>query len=413
MPRLLLRQGPPSGRLTLDNTDRTTDVYPNPHADRLFRRTAEPGRHRDGEAVALRRRGPHPNEQPVRQGKIRKAEGEFSIENLGDVAVRSRETFKREIAKPLIDAGRDLAAVVDVTVVLMDAVFKPSKSAEKDRKDKLAAIAKGEASPLTLLERGEINILSRSEIDYLKAIVESCLSGRTHEEAVKAVEQGVKDKDFAANLKKVGTAASLDVAMFGRMITGDALSSVDAAVHVAHALTTHAQAVETDFFTAVDDLVTGDEDNGGGHLGEVELTSPMLYGYYVVDHRKLLENLQGVDNKEEVAAALIGNLIRLVAEYVVGAKKGSTAPYSSADLVMVEIGRGQPRTLAEAFRRPVKPTLEAAVTALGAYLRGKDRMYGNRAERLIAASVETDEAFGRAMTVGDLAGSVTAALKAA
>jgi CRISPR system Cascade subunit CasC len=214
--------------------------------------------------------------------KIRKAEGEFNIASLGEVAVRSRESFKREIALPLITEGHDEAKVIAVTLAVMDAVFKPSAGALKDRKEKQSAIDKGEKSPIELLSRNEINVLSRSELRFLRGIVEAHLDG-DHAEAMKALERKLKDKDFAANLKEVGQAMSLDVAMFGRMVTGDALSSVDAAVHVAHALTTHAQAVETDFVTAVDDLVTGDEDNGGGHLGEAELTSPMLYGYYVVD----------------------------------------------------------------------------------------------------------------------------------
>jgi len=199
----------------------------------------------------------------------------------------------------------------------------------------------------------------------------------------------------------------LDVAMFGRMITGDALSSVSAAVHVAHGLTVHAQAVETDFFTAVDDLVTGDEDAGGGHLGEVEITSPMLYGYYVVDLGQLASNLLGVDNAAEVSAAMTGKLIRLVTEQVVGAKKGSTAPYSSADFAMVEIGKGQPRTLAEAFRTPAKPSLPAAVAALGGYLAGKDRMYGgSSAARMVACATDVGDMFGTQMNVMDLATAV-------
>lgn len=341
--------------------------------------------------------------------KIRKADGDFTIEALGDVSVRSRETFKREIAQPLVAAGHDIGRVVAVTLAVMDAVFKPSSGALKDRKEKQASIDKGDMSPLELLARNEINVLSKAEICWLRDLVEDHLSG-DQAETMAGLAESLKDKEFAANLKLAGSSMSLDVAMFGRMVTGDALSAVDAAVHVAHALTTHAQSVETDFFTAVDDLVTGDEDNGGGHLGESELTSPMLYGYYVVDWRKLLENLQGLDNAEEVASQLVGNLVHLVAEHVVGAKKGSTAPYSSADLIMVEVGKGQPRTLAEAFRRPVKPTLEAAVEAMGGYLGGKDRMYGVRATRLVASAIETGEAFGSAMTVDELAKAAASAV---
>jgi CRISPR system Cascade subunit CasC len=279
--------------------------------------------------------------------------------------------------------------------------------------EEMVRIEKGEIGAISLLERGEINVLAGAEIEYLKGLVQGFVTGHSKVDAEKAAAVAVADKEFKKNLKAIGTASSLDVAMFGRMVTGDALSSVDAAVHVAHAITTHGQQVETDFFTAVDDLVTGDADNGGGHLGEVEITSPLLYGYYVVDWKQLMTNLAGIDNPVEVGAKLVKNLIRLVAENVVGAKKGSTAPYSSADLVLVEIGIGQPRTLAEAFRKTAKPTLEAAVISLTDHLNGKDRMYGTTAERFVASTLKTDPALGIAQPLPAVAEAVGAKLATA
>jgi len=342
--------------------------------------------------------------------KIRTADGENSLKSAEiGVSVRSRETFKREIAAPLIAAGYDKKAVVHTTLVIMDRVYKPSASAEKARKEKLATIAKGDADIMSLLERGEINVLSQSEISYIRDLVEGCAKEADGTGAAKAVAKLVADREFVKNLRVAGESMSLDVAMFGRMVTGDALSSVSAAVHVAHGLTVHGQAVETDFFTAVDDLVTGDEDSGGGHLGEVEITSPLLYGYYVIDLGQLAPNLLGVDNAAEVAAEMVGRLIRLVTEQVVGAKKGSTAPYSSSDFVMVEIGKGLPRTLAEAFRTPTKPNLFAAIMAMDSYLSGKDRMYGGTAaERMVAAATDVSDVFGEQMNVLQLASAAAA-----
>jgi CRISPR system Cascade subunit CasC len=340
--------------------------------------------------------------------KIRLAEGEFAINNsdLG-ISVRSRETFKRLVALPLITAGYDKEAVVATTVVVMDAVFKPSEGAKKTRNEKLKLIAAGgDVNSLTLLERSEINVLSQSEITYLKDVVETCLLGKTKEEAVEAAVELCKDKEFKLNLRAVGTAMSLDVAMYGRMVTGDSLSSVDAAVSVSHALTVHSQAVETDYFTAVDDLMSGDGEQGGGHLGEVELTSPLLYAYYVLDTKQLAYNLAGIENAGEIAGVMAGKLVRLVAEHIVGAKKGSTAPYSSADLVLVEIGSSQPRTLAEAYRVPSKPNLKAAVAALEDYVAKKDRMYGSTNERLVACTLDADPVFGKQMTIMELASIV-------
>ena len=50
---------------------------------------------------------------------------------------------------------------------------------------------------------------------------------------------------------------------------------------------------------------------------------------------------------------MVENLVWLIAEISPGAKKGSTAPYSRAEFILIEAGERQPRTLANAFREPV------------------------------------------------------------
>ena len=57
------------------------------------------------------------------------------------------------------------------------------------------------------------------------------------------------------------------------MVTSDLFAGVDAAISVAHAFTTHAEASETGCFTAIDTLKTGQEDAGAGFRQETELTS--------------------------------------------------------------------------------------------------------------------------------------------
>ena len=74
----------------------------------------------------------------------------------------------------------------------------------------------------------------------------------------------------------------------------------------------------------------------------------------------LVSNLTGCERKDwtgehdrELAARVVENLVYLIAEVSPGAKKGSTAPYTRAELVLVEAGDRQPRTLANAFRDAV------------------------------------------------------------
>src|SRR5262249_6048719 len=45
-----------------------------------------------------------------------------------------------------------------------------------------------------------------------------------------------------------------EAALFGRMITSDPEANIDAALHVAHAITVHKAEKELDFLTVVDDL---------------------------------------------------------------------------------------------------------------------------------------------------------------
>ncbi len=70
-------------------------------------------------------------------------------------------------------------------------------------------------------------------------------------------------------LKHADTAA--DIAMFGRMLADNPDFNREAAVQVAHAVTTHKVAVEDDFYTAVDDLKKPAEDAGAGIYGRTWL----------------------------------------------------------------------------------------------------------------------------------------------
>jgi CRISPR system Cascade subunit CasC len=54
--------------------------------------------------------------------------------------------------------------------------------------------------------------------------------------------------------------------LFGRMVTGDILARTDAAIHVAHAMTVHGQMAESDYFTAIDDLIRDEGDQGSGGI---------------------------------------------------------------------------------------------------------------------------------------------------
>jgi CRISPR system Cascade subunit CasC len=187
---------------------------------------------------------------------------------------------------------------------------------------------------------------------------------------------------FKENIKvfreTIALPGGLAAALFGRMVTSDTAANIEAPVHVAHAFTVHASEVESDYFTAVDDLKAGDDDSGADTIQETELTSGLYYGYVVIDLPGLIDNCGGKVDRvtaTALAANIVYNLLYLIAEVSPGAKLGSTAPYDRASFMLVEAGNRQPRSLAGAFRNPVEPKLDQAIDALAKHLKKLDEVY--------------------------------------
>ncbi len=208
----------------------------------------------------------------------------------------------------------------------------------------------------------------KPEVDYLREKALACLEAP---EPGKAAETFFKEE--RANLRSLKHGAGLESALFGRMMTSDPSANTDAAIHVAHALSVHRIERDLDYLTAVDDL---DEGTGAAGLFDVELTSALYYGYVVVDVPLLISNLA---DDTVAAGKVVQHLIHLIAEVSPGAKKGSTAPYSRAELLLVEMGDRQPRTLANAFRNPIplgsNRLFEDAADELAKYLAKLDVAY--------------------------------------
>lgn len=180
--------------------------------------------------------------------------------------------------------------------------------------------------------------------------------------------------------------------------------TITAPVHVAHAVTVHAEEAENDYFTAVDDLA--EDEPGADTIRETELTSGLFYGYAVIDLPGLIDNLGG---DRALAGEVLHNLVHLIAEVSPGAKLGSTAPYGRAGLMLLEAGDRQPRSLAEAFRKPCAPLLAAAAEALSAQLTKLDEVYETGEERMAFSLADVrlpDTSKGTLRTLAEWAGSL-------
>jgi CRISPR system Cascade subunit CasC len=311
------------------------------------------------------------------------------------MAVRSRRSFEEHVFKPLAEVGITASVADAVTDRLMAAVLGESAKAKKEKSEPKKSKKRDEAGPAERepIQTGQVTVLGRPELDYLAGLGREIAAQCTSEADVEKAAKVVLTKEKLENLKVLRCGAGLDAALFGRMVTSDLLARTDAAIHVAHAFTVNAEESESDYFSAIDDLERRDDSLGSGHIGTAELTSGLYYGYVVVDVPLLVSNLEGGDRKEwtgkdrTLAAEVVRRLVHLVSKVSPGAKLGSTAPYAYSHLVLAEWGTAQPRTLANAFDRPVLAhgdLLHATYDQLGEYVLEVDAMYGRATDRRLS-----------------------------
>jgi len=169
---------------------------------------------------------------------------------------------------------------------------------------------------------------------------------------------------------------SVDVAMFGRMTTSEAFEDVQAAVQVAHALSTNALAEEFDYYTAVDDL---SGETGAGMIGDVEYNCSTYYKYLNVHWEQLVKNLGG---DMAVARRAVLALLLAAATAQPTGKQNSFAAHCLPDLVLVEVReKNLPVNYANAFLKPVRwsgdqTVMDDSVAKLADYMARVGRAYG-------------------------------------
>jgi CRISPR system Cascade subunit CasC len=354
-------------------------------------------------------------------------DGPGSIRDIDEttMSVRSRETFYRLVAKPFIaeeylseddhhpaedeydpPAGTYHPEVVYPVVRKLQINVTDST----DSFDVDDSIEAGQNSNTDHLKLGQVVVFGPPEIAFMRSVVADQLAEitkRTDEEgddladAIEAVIPDSYETDEIADGVDAVAPAGLGAAMFGRMVTDEgSKSQVEAAIHVKHALTVHPHQRESDYFIAADKF----QESGGGHLNSKSLTSGLYYTNVVVDYDGLVRNLSG---RDDIADELIRRLIKIIATVTPGAKKSSTAPYSHAEFLMVERGEKQPRTLANAFRKPVnaEDDVSKAQRRLREYLSGLDEMYDQPDERYVGGVDLLDpvpDTFGKQMSLSKI-----------
>ena len=306
----------------------------------------------------------------------RTAQDDFAIHSIAGstAAIRSRNIVERKVIAPL--KGTD--GISDEVLTAVESAFNigvygSSGNTERGRQPLLLGVPEVEH-----LQQRAAAICAEHPADAKAA-------GDTATALFNA-RRG-EGNNFRAMLDGCRLPAGLEGALFGRMVTSDPGANIEAAVHVAHAFTVHREESESDYFSVVDDLQRDDEDAGAAHIGDVELTAGLFYGYVVVDVPGLVSNLEGCnsgdwqDADRELAATVVEHLTHLIATVSPGAKLGSTAPYGRARFMLIEAGSSQPYSLADAFRKPVPAQIDAALDALTTEIEGQDACYGVKGVR--------------------------------
>ncbi|MFJ9388288.1 type I-E CRISPR-associated protein Cas7/Cse4/CasC [Nocardioides sp. NPDC101246] len=224
-----------------------------------------------------------------------------------------------------------------------------------------------------------------------------------------AVDGRGGDIDKAAAKAALKGGNGIEVALFGRMVADDTSYNVDAAVQVAHAISTHAVETEYDYFTAVDDAKPDEDDAGAGMIGVIEFNSSTLYRYATINLDQFLENVGDAENTARAVKAFVRSFVVSMPTGKLNTFANNTLP----DAVLAQVRTRRPVNLVGAFETPVaaKPgssiSLQSAAE-LARVARETDAAYGTEpsAAYVVARGSDVGDVFAGCGERVDLAGLV-------
>ena len=167
-----------------------------------------------------------------------------------------------------------------------------------------------------------------------------------------------------------------DMALSGRMLETGVLkdTNVEAALQVAHAISTHEARPEVDYYVAADDI-PGD-DAGAGYVDEAMFNSACFYKFFSIHWEDLVKNLKG---NNELAAHTVGAFLRGAAFVTPTGKQNSYAAHNHPSGILIEI-KNSPNSYANAFAKPAekgeRDLISQSIFQLGHYVHNMDVGYG-------------------------------------
>ena len=163
---------------------------------------------------------------------------------------------------------------------------------------------------------------------------------------------------------------SLAIASFGRMFAAAPQKGTEAALSVSPAVTTHAVAIATDYFSTIDDIKEANRDTGATYLGVAQYTTGVFYRTVTIDKQQLRKSWTGFDSPDSDES------LRLLVDAIIyglpRGKQHSTAPFVQPALVLAEEQRYRS---AYDFEAPVQPDRKKGGGYLKPTLEELDRQY--------------------------------------
>ena len=242
------------------------------------------------------------------------------------------------VAIKLRDMGVDESYIEPAKRMIID-------SAKKEKKEKKEKKVSND------LITSQIIFFSPEDVQALADTVKARIDQSKDVEEFKKL----KPDAISAPMKKAqARAITLDIALFGRMVTSDIILDVEAAMQVAHAVSTHPVNLESDYFTAVDDLIHMMDESGAGMIGDIDYDSCCYYMYASLDMDKLRENLKDSPESLSKVHQLLPVLLRVMAMSNPSGKQNSFAGHVLPEMIMVEVKKDKiPLSYANAFAEPV------------------------------------------------------------
>lgn len=226
--------------------------------------------------------------------------------------------------------------------------------------------------------------LNEKEKEQLQKLQEKERSRKATKKKPKKTDDEIKDDFLSKKVKKAveeniealtnACGKATDIALSGRMATSGLMTTIDGALAVAHAITTHeVNDSDIDWFTAVDDL----QERGSGHLDTQEFSSGVFYRYASLNIGQLQKNMGGASREQALEVA--AHVLHMLATVVPSAKQQTFAAHNLADLALVSFS-DLPVSLANAFENPVREKdngfLKPSLESLNSYWSKVHKGYG-------------------------------------